>query len=148
MKAALLFHGIGFPFPLVERAFSWAKQHKASLIGIFIKAKHESREGYIFPSDLDAAQDLDSNLDAEAANMNVIHSNINMLTHQAAREGVDLRTELLDDPSDDQLLEALAGCQQVFIDTKFEEPGILRLLGKDVINVLKKTDLPIEQVSV
>src|SRR5687768_11945414 len=99
-KAALLFNGIGFSFPLVEHVFSWAKQNNGSLVALFLKAKHVIREGYIFPSDLDAAQNLQKNEDADAASMNVIYSNITMLEHYASSEHINLTTQLLSDPSD------------------------------------------------
>lgn len=145
-KAALLFNGIGFSFPVVERAFGWAKQNNGSLVAFFLKAKHEAREGYIFPSDLDAAQDLQKNEDAEAANMNVIQSNITMLQHSANSEGVNLTTQVLTDPSDDQLLQSLAGCECVFIDNKFDQPGILRIEGIHLEKLLRKNQLPIVEV--
>ena len=147
-KAALLFNGIGFSFPLVERAFSWAKENNGSLIALFLKAKHETREGYIFPSDLDAAQDLQKNKDAEAANMNVIYSNITMLEHNASSEHIDLTTHLLSDPIDEQILKELSGCQCAFIDDKFDQPGILRVKGIHLEKLLQKIQLPIVKVQV
>jgi hypothetical protein len=145
-KAALLFNGIGFSFPLVERAFNWAKQNNGSLAALFLKAKHEIREGYVFPSDLDAAQDLQKNEDAEAANMKVIYSNITMLQHSAGSEGIDLTTQVLNDPSHDELLQSLTGCERVFVDDKFNEPGILRVEDIHLEKLLKKIQLPVVKV--
>ena len=147
-KAALLFNGIDFSFATADRAFSWAKENNGSLVALFLKAKHETREGYIFPSDLDAAQNLQKNEDAEAANINVIHSNMTMLEHSAGNEHVGLMMQLLSDPTDDQILQQLAGCEYVFIDDKFDQPGILRVDGIHVEKLLKKIQLPVIKVQV
>ena len=147
-KAALLFNGIGFSFPVMERAFSWAKQNNGSLLALFLKAKHETREGYIFPSDLDAAQNIQKNADAEAANINVINSNITMLQHSAGSEAIDVTTQLLSDPSGEQITQLLSGCECVFIDDKFDQPGILRVEDIHLEKLLKKIQLPIVKVQV
>jgi hypothetical protein len=147
-KAALLFNGIDFSFATADRAFNWARQNNGSLVALFLRAKHETREGYIFPSDLDAAQNLQKNEDAEAANMNVVYSNITMLEHSAANEHIQLTTQLLSDPSGDQILQQLSGCQCVFIDDQFDQPGILRVEGIHLEKLLKKIQLPIVKVQV
>jgi len=128
--------------------FSWAKQNNGSLVALFLKAKHETREGYIFPSDLDAAQNLQKNEDAEAANINVINSNITMLQHSASSEDIDLTTQLLSDPSAEQISQPLSDCECVFIDDKFHQPGILRVEDIHLEKLLKKIQLPIVKVQV
>lgn len=147
-KAALLFNGIGFSFQLVEHALSWAKQNNGSLVAIFLKAKHVSREGYIFPSDLDAAQNLQKNEDADAASTNVIYSNITTLEHSASSEHINLTTQLLSDPSDEQILKQIAGCECLFMDDKFDQPGILRVEGTHLEKLLEKIQVPIVKVQV
>ena len=147
-KAALLFNGIGFSFPLVEKAFSWAKENNGSLIALFLKAKHPAKEGYIFPSDLDAAQNLQSNEDAEAANMNVIYSDMTMLEHSAGGEHINLTMQLLNDPSDEEIRQHLSGCECVFIDDKFDQPGIMRIEGAHLEKLMKKIQVPIVKVPV
>jgi len=142
-KAALFFNGIGFSFPLVDHALSWAKQNNGSLVALFLRAKHTIREGYIFPSDLDAAQNLRKNEDAETANMNVIYSNITMLEHSAGSEHIDLTTQLLIDPPGEQVLQQLSGCERLFIDDRIEQPGILRVESIDLKKLLKKVQVPI-----
>jgi hypothetical protein len=145
-KAALLFNGIGYSFPLIEQAFNWTKQNNGSLVALFLKAKHETREGYIFPSDLDAAQNSQKNEDAESANLKIIHSNISMLEHRAASEHIDITTKLLNDPSAEQVLEQLSGCEPVFIDDKIDQSGILRVENIDLEKLLKKARVSIVKV--
>jgi hypothetical protein len=147
-KAALLFNGIDFSFPLVDQAFEWAKQNNGSLVALFLRAKHETKEGYFFPSDLDAAQDLQKNADAEAANTRVLESNMSMLKHRANGEGIDLTSHLLNDPSDEQIVQQLSDCQRMFIDEKFNEPGILRVKDIHLDKLLDKAGLPIVKVQV
>ena len=47
--------------------------------------------------------------------------------------------QLLTDPSDDQLLQQLSGCECAFINDKFDQPGILRIEGSRLEKLLKKT---------
>ena len=47
--------------------------------------------------------------------------------------------QLLPDPSDDQLLQQLSGCECAFINDKFDQPGILRIEGSRLEKLLKKT---------
>lgn len=124
-KAALLFNGIKFPFDVVDRAISWAKQSKGSLVAIFLKAEKIDKEGYIFPSDLDAAENLAEN---NAANTNlslIIDSNIRILEHQAIGEHIEVRTALLTDPTDEELLDQLGGSEFIFTSKEIAEPGAL-----------------------
>ncbi|MFC0773460.1 hypothetical protein [Terrimonas alba] len=147
-RAALLFNGIGFSFQVEERAFSWAKQNNGSLVALFLKAKHVAREGYIFPSDLDEAQNLQNNEDADAASMRVIYSNITMLEHNASSKHINLTTQLMSDPSEEQILQHISGCECLFMDDKFDQPGILRVEGTHLEKLLKKIQLPIVKVPV
>ena len=56
--------------------------------------------------------------------------------------------QLLPDPSDDQLLQQLSGCECAFINDKFDQPGILRIEGSCLEKLLKKNRLSIIKVQV
>jgi hypothetical protein len=145
-KAVLLFNGIGFSFPLIDRAFGWAKQSDRSLVALFLKSKSETPEGYIFPSDLDAAENLSSKEDAGAANNLIINSNIRMLENRAESEDIDLASSLLSDPSEADLLQQFSGCELIFIDEKIDQAGIFTVESIDLKKFLKNTSLTTEIV--
>jgi hypothetical protein len=139
-KAALLFNGIKFPFNVVDRAINWAKQSKGSLVAIFLKSEKMEKEGYVFPSDLDAAENLAEN---SAANTNlslIIDSNIRILEHQAIGEQIEVRTALLTNPTDEELLDQLGGSEYIFTSKEIEEPGALTSASNSLKKILK--DLP------
>jgi hypothetical protein len=139
-KAALLFNGIKFPFNVVDRAISWAKQSKGSLVAIFLKSEKMEKEGYIFPSDFDAAENLAEN---RAANTNlslIIDSNIRILEHQAIGEHIEVRTALLTNPTDEELLDQLGGSEYIFTSKEIGEPGALTSDSSSLKKLLK--DLP------
>lgn len=145
-KAAMIFNGIRFSFEVANRAISWAKQHDASLVAVFLKAKKEVKEGYIFPSDLDVAENLSSTEDAEISNIRVIESNILILEHQATSENVELHIQLLTDPTIEELSQQLTGCEILFMQENVDEPGILSVESIDLKKLQKHPPVPIEIV--
>src|SRR5690606_41955314 len=61
----LILNGIRFPFGLLNAAIDWCKQNGSALHAIFMKAEDEVGEGYVYPSDLEAAEDLNDTQDSE-----------------------------------------------------------------------------------
>ena len=145
-KAALIFNGIQLSFPVIDRALGWAKQSNGSLVAVFLKAKSEAKEGYIFPSDLDLAENLASNEEAETNNMKVIDSNIRILEHQAKGEHIELQTLLLTDPTEEELLEQFTACERIFIHEDIYQQGILAVQSIDLKKLLKDPPLPTEVI--
>lgn len=145
-KAAIIFNGIQLSFPVIDRAFVWAKQSNGSLLAIFLKAKSEAKEGYIFPSDLDSAENLTSNEEAETNHIKVIDSNIRILEHQASSEHIELQTQLLTDPTEEELMEHFTGCERIFIQKKIDQQGILAVDSIDLKRLLKNPPVPTEVV--
>ena len=126
MTGTILFNGIQYPFSIVEKAIEWAKINKASLQGIFLKSADEVKEGYIFPSDLDSAEDLNDNEDTENANVRVIKKNMEVLKGAAQTEHINCQVQLLTDPDKDELANVIGNSDQLFVDEHFEESGILK----------------------
>ena len=145
-KAALIFNGIQLSFPVIDRAFGWAKQSTGSLVAIFLKAKSKAKEGYIFPSDLDLAENLVSNEEAETNNIKVIDSNIRILEHQASSEHIVLQTQLLTDPTEEELLDQFTGCERIFIHEDIDQQGILAVDSIDLKKLLKDPPVPTEVI--
>ena len=147
VKGVLLFNGLAYPFPVVDAAFAWSKQRGASLVALFLRACGEQSEGYVFPSDLDAAEDLSSTEDAEAANLRVIESNILMLQHHASSEHIDLTTKKLVDPGPDQLLNELADAERIFAAVNIDEMKILTTDKANLKKLLNDNQMPMEWVN-
>jgi hypothetical protein len=130
-KAYILFNGIQYPFAVVEAAISWARQSQATLIALFIHAADAPKEGYIFPSDLDVAENHNSTADATSSHQAIIDSNMKMLQNEARRHDVSLDSKELIDPGDDELLKQLEDAAMLFASNKIEEQGVLTVDSVD-----------------
>jgi hypothetical protein len=133
-EATILFNGIKYSFAVVEKAFTWARLNKGKLKAIFLRAKKEPAEGYIIPSDLDAAENLTSTDDAKSSHIAIIESNMRMLEHAAAAEHADIQTTVLIDPSKDDLIGMLEESERIFASEDIVEQGIMTV---DSINLKK-----------
>ncbi len=143
-KAVMIFNGLHFYFPVAERAFNWAKQSNGSVVALFLRAGHEAKKGYFFPSDLGAAENLATNEDADADNTKVIESNIRLLKHQAINEHAELVVQLVSNPSEEELLLQLNSCEIIFMQGYANEHENLPVDGIDTEKLLKNITIPIE----
>jgi hypothetical protein len=120
-KAAVLFNGIRFPFKVIDRAFEWCKKEKGSMLGVFLLAEEADPEGYIFPSDIDAAEDISDASDSVSDNEKVVESQINMLKNRAATEQIKFQSIVLYDPEEELLSDTLQGCEYIFVAEDVDE---------------------------
>ncbi|MCG2615294.1 hypothetical protein LZZ85_13425 [Terrimonas sp. NA20] len=130
-KAYILFNGIQYSFEVVEAGISWALQSKVRLVALFVHAADAPKEGYIFPSDLDAAESFNTTGDASSSHLAIIQSNMKMLLNEARRHDVLLEAKELVDPEDDDLLAELADATMLFASSKIEEQGVLTVDSVD-----------------
>jgi hypothetical protein len=147
MKTALvIFNGIRFPFYLVDHVIAWAKKNSGSLHALFIKAKHREKEGYIFPSDLDAAENLAGTEDIEHGDLLVIRSNMKLMVDMAKTGNILLKSELLTDPYLEDILEMAKSSDILFIDAGDNESGILSITSFTMKDLVKKSPCPVEAI--
>ena len=142
-QAIIFFNGIYFSFTAVTRAFAWARQTGGTIEAIFLKAKNEEDEGYGFPSDLDEAENLYTNKDAENADEQIIQNHMRMLEREAAVERIPLKTSLLIDPSMSELLAKCGQAELVFIPRKLERKDLL-CIDIDIAQFSKNMKVPFE----
>ncbi|KIC94609.1 hypothetical protein [Flavihumibacter solisilvae] len=133
-KAVLLFNGINYPHPAVDDALSWAKKHHGSIIAIFLITRKQETEGYIWPSDLDEAENMSSNRDSYFSSIRIIESNMQMLKHHMDLESIDGDLVLLADPTEEELRNECRDADMIFASAKISEPDILT---QDSINLKK-----------
>jgi hypothetical protein len=145
MKTAMvIFNGIRFPFYLVDHVIDWAKKNNASLHVLFIKAKHEVKEGYVFPSDLDAAENLFDTEDVEQGDVLVIRSQIKLLEDMAKTENIPFKSVLLTDPSLEDIICLAKRSDILFIDADYNERGILSVTSFKMKDLVKRSPCPVE----
>lgn len=124
MNAMVIFNGLSFPHHVADYALSKCKEKGMSLYALFL-AGREIEEGYIFPSDLDAAQNITDKEDAEKDDFRVIRSQMRLVEDMAKGEGVICRTELLRDPSLEDVIQKARDAQLVFVDPNFRDTGLM-----------------------
>jgi len=120
-KAAVLFNGIRFPFAVIDRSFDWAKKEKGILLAVFLLSKDADPEGYIFPSDIDAAEDLSDDADSASGNEKVVESNIQMLKNRASADQINFKSIVLHDPSEQLLSDTLQDSNYIFVTEDVNE---------------------------
>ena len=145
-KAVIIFNGLKFPHYLADYALSRAKKESTSLLALFL-AGRETEEGYIFPSDLDAAQDLADKEDAEQDDLRVIRSQMRLLEDMAKSEGVVCKTELMVDPTLEQVLSKAQDVQLIFIDSNYKDTGLMSATNFDMQELLDRLPSGVEKVS-
>jgi hypothetical protein len=145
-KALVIFNGIRFPFYLADYAIAWAKKNSANLHALFIKAKHREKEGYVFPSDLDAAEHLTGTGDIEHGDVLIIRSQMKLLEDMAKTKDISFKSELLTDPYQEDILEMAKGSDILFIDADDDETGILSVTSFRMNDLVKKSSCPVESI--
>lgn len=123
--AVVLLNGIRFPFPVVEAAIQWAKENQANLHAYFIKSADIADEGYVFPSDLDEAEDLKDEQDSESNHVRVIYRNARLIKSMSSTDKVDCETTILTEPHLKEIEESLQKSAVIFIDEEFDQKGAL-----------------------
>lgn len=144
--ACLLFNGIQYSFPATEKAMAWAMRSGGSLIGLFLRAKQEPKEGYVFPSDLDAAENLNTTDEARASHTAIINSNIRLLQNEAIRRKVEIEIVVMEQPSEEELQDKLKGMEMVFTSDTVIETGVLTVDSIDLEKFLSGLPMPVEKL--
>ena len=120
-KVAVLFNGIRFPFKVIDRAFEWCKKENGLMLAVYLLAEDADPEGYIFPSDIDAAEDISDDDDSVSDNEKVVKSHINMLKNRAAAEQITFQSIVLHDPEEELLSDTLQGYEYIFVAEDVDE---------------------------
>lgn len=145
-QALILFNGLKFPHYVAEHALKTAKEQSMSLLALFL-AGREIEEGYIFPSDLDAAQNVTDKEDAELDDLRVIRSQMQLLENMAKAEGVACKTELLVNPSQGDVSSKARHAQIIFIDANYSDTGLMAATNFDMEKLLDEFSCSVQKVS-
>lgn len=130
-KAILLFNGIHFPLAITERAISWAKKNKGTLLDIFVIAEKENDTLSEEAGDRDFA---------------IIANNIRMMRHQAKISQVELETHILATPSEEELNQWLQKAGHVFTSENALTPSLLSIEPEKMEAALSQSEANIEWI--
>jgi hypothetical protein len=142
-KAIIIFNGLQPCLPLADRAFDWARISNGGVMALFLKTRHETKEGYGFPSDYAAAETISTREQAEAQDDIITQSNIRLLIHQAANQHITFSTAVLNDPTSDELQSYIAGSAILFMDDSQENSPVA---GVDIKKLLDNNRIPVEKI--
>jgi hypothetical protein len=143
---AVLFNGLEFSHHLAESAIAKAKSDSANLLALFL-AGQEKEEGYIFPSDLDEAQDMTDKEDAERSDVRVIRSQMKLIEDMARAEGLTCSTELMVDPSLEEVLNKINSASLVMIDAHENDEGVDTITSFQMKDLFDRLEAPVQKVS-
>ncbi len=144
MKSVLIiFGGISFPYSLTEKAVAWSKNADATLHTLFIVGK-ETEEGYPFPSDLDAAESFTNKEDVIQDDVEIIRSQMKFMRDSGRAEKISVKSDILVDPSLEEVLEKLRGAKMMFINATYEETASLSDLSFDIRDLIDQAPCPVE----
>lgn len=142
----VIFNGIQFSLKLVNRAIEWAEKNRGSLQALFLHSAKEPPEGYIFPSDMDPAENLYDKQDARKSNEAIIHSQVRLFRDMAAAKNIPAQTWELTDPSIKNILEIMEGATILFMDADHDKAFLLKAPHLSLKKIEEHCRCPVEIV--
>ena len=139
MKTGIvLVNGISLPHPVLDQAIEWATTQQSSLSGLFLYHQEEYAEGYGFPSDIEQAETLESELEAEKQLERLISDHAVYAAKLAGGKGVVLPTKILRNPSEADLQQELKLATLVWLDADtFQNSGSFASVPFDVDDIMR-----------
>ena len=147
MKISLIiFNGIQFHFYHATRAIEWAIQNNARLHGVFVHSDQEPAEGYVFPSDIDPAEDLYNKGDAEKNNEKVIIDQIKLFTDMAKTNNIPVNTDQFLNPPLKKILGITETAAILFMDADYDKASLLACTSFKSEDLIEDSKCPVELV--
>lgn len=119
--ATLLFPGQSLPYHVVDYAISWAKENEGSLNILFILPAKQPTEGYPFPNDLDEAVEVTSDSDVQKGIRDILKDEIRYIEKRSKASHIPVNSEILIEPSVDQVLGRINNSDVIFFDKNLQE---------------------------
>ena len=119
--ATLLFTGVALPYHVVDYAINWAKENEGSLRALFLIPERMPEEGYPFPNDLDEAEMMTNERDAEKGISNIVNEEIRFIEKRCQASHVPVESEILYSPQVQKVVAKVNDSDVIFIDRNAEE---------------------------
>jgi hypothetical protein len=141
----VIFSGLNFSYTALDRAIDWAKTHHTDL-GVLFLQEEPVEEGYVFPSDIDAAESLMGEADARQDDDQLIQGKIKLIKDKALNAGIRHTVKISDDPSIESIL-SIRDPNKIYVDvgTMMREEAADRLFNAD--ELIEKAACPVELVT-
>jgi hypothetical protein len=147
MKTAIvIINGIKFPFSLTDHAIAWAKKESAKLNALFLTSGEEMPESYIFPSDIDLAENITDIKDAEEDSLKIMHSQMHLFKNMLKAEGISGFAESMNDASLEQVLDKVKTADLLFIAPDYGESDLVAITDFSMQDLADKAPCAVELV--
>ena len=123
LKAIILVNGLKIPYHVFEHAYGLIKGGDDELEVFFLFQVGEKMEQYTFPSDIEKAETFFSEREADEQLRQLIRNNEQYTERQAKRLGIKVKTNFLNNPTLDELGNAVEHSATILIDAdNFKHP--------------------------
>jgi hypothetical protein len=119
--ATLLFTGVALPYHVIDYAINWAKDNEGSLRALFLVPGRMPEEGYPFPNDLDDAEKMTDQEDAEKGISAIVNEEIRFIEKRCKASHIPVQSEVLYSPPVQKVVSRVNDSDVVFIDRNVEE---------------------------
>ena len=120
--ALVIFSGIRFCYEALDRAVAWAQNNQAALQALFVQDA-PVEEGYVYPSDINAAAALTDEADARQDDEQLLQSKIKLVRDKAAAADIDCSIQINNNPSLDDILAVAVKADIIFVDAGLNVDG-------------------------
>jgi hypothetical protein len=119
--ATLLLTGAALPYHVIDYAINWAKDNEGSLRALFLVPGKMPDEGYPFPNDLDEAENLTGQREAEQGIRNIVQEEIRFIEKRCKASHIPVQSEVMYSPGVQKVVSRVNDSDLIFIDRNAEE---------------------------
>lgn len=119
----LLINGVSLPYHVLDKGIEHAKSTGNEIKGVLIYENDDDDDKYRFPSDIELSKADYSHTTAEKNLVDLIRHNANFVQSYYHRHDISIQTVILQNPTMDEVVNAVDGADNVFIDPEtFRHP--------------------------
>jgi hypothetical protein len=119
--ATLLLTGAALPYHVIDYAINWAKDNEGSLRALFVIPGKMPEERYSFPNDLDEAEEIRGERDAERGVRNIVQDEIRFIEKKCKASHIPLQAEVMYSPAVQKVVMKVSDSDLIFVDKNIEE---------------------------
>lgn len=119
--ATLLLTGAALPYHVIDYAINWAKDNEGSLRALFVVPDKMPEEGYPFPNDLDEAEEITGERDAEKGMRNIVQEEIRFIEKRCKASHIPVQSEIMYSPGVQKVVSKVNDSDLIFVDKNMEE---------------------------
>lgn len=111
----IIFSGLSFSYTALDQAIAWAQEHHTQLRVLFLPEK-PVEEGYVFLSDIDAAEALAGEAEARQDDDQLLQGKIRLIKDKAEASGLPYTTEVSESPAISDILARTENVDKIYVD--------------------------------